>query len=438
MTRFPNPLQSFATARPDHVAVSGDAGTWTAAEWTDTVARAAQALDNRGIDPGDPVSVVASMDVDFLRTWQALWWLGAVPTLLGPDGHRHLAPGERLLDTAHVSTETPVAPVDWALGEPRLTLLTSGSTAAPKRITLTTEQLLFSAFGSSIRLGHLPTDRWLCCLPLHHMGGLSVFWRAMVLQITAVLHRRFDPDRVSRAIDDGDVTLVSLVPDMLRRLLDARGDRRFPGTLRALLIGGERCPEALVQRAADCGAPIALTWGMTETASQVATRFPGDYLLRPDAGPPLPFVRLSSSASGRLRVEGPIAPGGAFDTSDHGRIDAAGRVVIEGRTDGVIISGGENLSPGAIEAALLQHPAVVDATVVGIADSRWGQRPAAWVASADTSLDADALRQFCHQRLDRLHIPDRFWVTPSDAVPRTETGKADRHAIRRTLEGVHA
>src|SRR5690606_4255140 len=125
------------------------------------------------------------------------------------------------------------------------------------------------------------------CLPLNHVGGLSILYRCAWYATTVELHPRFDADAVSRSIDDG-ASLVSLVPTMLERVLDARRDRPFPPRLRAILLGGARTPEALVSRCRAIGAPVSLTWGMTEAASQVATRFPGDL----DGGgvPPLAFA----------------------------------------------------------------------------------------------------------------------------------------------------
>ncbi len=436
MTRIPNPLAALASARPEHVVLVWDEQRLTAAEWAREVASTAGLLRSQGVSEGDRIGLVSTGTREFVRAWWAAWWLGAVPVIAGSAQMSSQHGVQRWLDPDRLGPTMEAAPaVDWNLDDPRVGLMTSGSTATPKMVLLTGAQLVFSAFGSAVRLGHSPDDRWLCCLPLHHMGGLSVLWRCCALQTRALIHPRFDPARTSALIDAGEVTLVSLVPDMLRRLLDLR-QAPFPKSLRALLVGGERCPEVLLAAARELDAPVALTWGMTETASQVATRSPGDTAARPDSGTPLPFTKVSATQSGRLLIEGPIAPAGGFLSSDRGYLDTRGRVVVEGRADDVIISGGENIAPAAVEAALRQHPAVLEATVVPVDDPRWGHRPAAWVG-VSRSIDREALRRFCRERLPHFQIPDRVVITSCDAVPRTASGKADRAEIRRHLQGVH-
>jgi len=280
---------------------------------------------------------------------------------------------------------------------------------------LTTQQLVMSAFGSAIRLGHDPADRWLCCLPLHHVGGLSVLLRTASYGTTAILHPSFDPAAVAAA----DATMISLVPAMLERLLDGPG---LPKKTRVALIGGGPTRPALLARCA--GLPVALTWGMSEAASQISTRIPGD--LSPDGGVgfPLPFVRVCAADDGALWVFGPIV-GGRLDSADRGHVDPAGRVFVSGRRDDMIVSGGENIDPSKLEAALQSHPAVAEAAVAGVPSERWGMRPVAWlVPSGEARPDSETLRAHCQSRLRRFEIPDHFVWT--DALPRTALGKLTR------------
>ena len=148
---------------------------------------------------------------------------------------------------------------------------TSGTTAAPKPVELTYGNFLASALGSAVALGLDQAERWLCPMPLTHVGGLSIPIRSAIYATTAVLHGRFDTEAVlSELMDPGRrITLVSLVPTMLARLLDAGLSR--PPTLRWALLGGGPIAPALLERAQDAGVPVAPTYGMTEACSQIAT-----------------------------------------------------------------------------------------------------------------------------------------------------------------------
>jgi O-succinylbenzoic acid--CoA ligase len=313
--------------------------------------------------------------------------------------------------------------------EDRAVLMTSGSTGAPRPIPLTTGQIAMSAFGSAIRLGHHLNDRWLCCLPLHHVGGFSILQRAAFSATTVALHPRFVAARVANTIDNGSVSLVSLVPTMLERVLEVRGDTPFPETLRAILVGGAGVSEDLVDRCRQIRAPVSLTWGMTEAASQIATRFPGELDREGGAGTPLPFCRVEEDDEGVLVVRGPTVRG-TLRTNDRGHLDENGHVTVVGRHDDTIISGGENISPVEVESVLRSHPAVKDAVVVAFPHVRWGERHLALLVETPASPrpSDDELDSWCHQTLANFKVPDRYiWV---DEIPLGPLGKRPRKKAR--------
>lgn len=310
----------------------------------------------------------------------------------------------------------------------RLRLLTSGSTGTPKIVNLTERQLTASAEASQVRLGCSARDTWLCCLPLHHIAGLSILTRTGAAGGTAYLLPSFDPESVSQAIDRDGITMISLVPTMLRRLLDARSDRPFPATLRAILLGGAPAPDVVLQRCRDIDAPVALTWGMSETASQIATRTPGDLRPGPDVGLPLPGHRVFVE-NGRLGVEGPIAPNGRLLTADHGHLDDAGRVVVLGRGDALIISGGENVDPVRVADVLRSHPAIGDAVVVGMPDPDWGER----VCAVITGHPDEDLTPWLRARLEAHERPRQILML--DVLPRNTMGKIERSQLKALLSG---
>jgi geranylgeranyl pyrophosphate synthase/acyl-CoA synthetase (AMP-forming)/AMP-acid ligase II len=442
---LPNPLASAALARPLHPALECGARSWTARALVDAAALRAGGLLRAGVRAGEVVALEGPPDPEWVITLHALAWAGAVVAPLPPEAPEDertrlveaLGPAHRVGPGGLRWEEEgpPAAERFWPLDEPRLVLLTSGTTGAARRVTLTTGQLAFSAFGSALRLGHALHDRWLACLPLHHVGGLSVLLRCAWYATTVVLHERFEPARVAALLDAGQTTIVSLVPTMLERVLDARPERPFPASLRAVLLGGAPASASLVERCRELRVPLALTWGMSETASQVATRFPGDFAPDAGCGPPLAFARVEAGDAGALAIRGPLTPCGATHPSgDHGALDAQGRVHVTGRLDDVLISGGEKIAPRELVAVLERHPAVREAAVVAVSHPEWGQRPlAALVPREGLPLPDEAhLRAWCRERLSPFKVPDGFvWLAE---LPRNDLGKVSRQALRRHLD----
>ena len=312
----------------------------------------------------------------------------------------------------------PPAPIDAPPGTATV-IFTSGTTGEPKPVYLTAANHEASAIASAWNLGVDPGDRWLCCLPLWHVGGLSILHRSALYGTTAVLHDGFHAQRVREELESGGITQVSLVATMLRRLIDA-GLGEWP-TLRAALVGGGPVPSDLVEWAAGTGFPLIQTYGMTETASQVVT-----------GGRPLLGVDLEIAADGEILVSGPmVAPGatsedGWLHTGDRGRLDANGSLHVEGRLDDMIVTGGENVAAAEVEAALLSHPAVADAAVVGQPNPEWGEAVTAYVVLAAEASD-DELLTHCRQRLAAFKVPKS--VHRRDELPRNAAGKLLRRCL---------
>jgi O-succinylbenzoic acid--CoA ligase len=299
---------------------------------------------------------------------------------------------------------------------------TSGTTAAPKPVVLSRSNFQASALGSAVALGLDRAERWLCPMPLTHVGGLSIPIRSAIYATTAVLHGRFETEAVLNELMDPArrITLVSLVPTMLARLLDA--GLREPPTLRWALLGGGPIAPALLARAAQAGVPVAPTYGMTETCSQIAT-----------FGWPLPGAELRTAEGevlvrGAMVARGALADDGWLHTGDLGELDARGRLRITGRRAETIVTGGENVSPVEVEAVLLEHPSVADAGVFARPDPEWGEAVVAAVVPRDGSQVApEELRAFCASRLAGFKVPKAVEIR--QGLPRTESGKLLRREL---------
>ncbi|WP_277541272.1 class I adenylate-forming enzyme family protein [Haloarcula laminariae] len=343
-----------------------------------------------------------------------------------------------------------VTPAELSRDDTALILFTSGTTSDPKGVRLTLGNLVASATASAFRLGVVPGDRWLVCLPTYHMGGLAPFVRCVLYGSTAVVQREFDPAATAEAMAERSVTGVSLVPTMCKRLLDAGWEPT--DALRFVLLGGGPASADLVDRCERRGVPVCPTYGMTETSSQIATALPGTAFAHGGTvGQPLVNTTVTVLADGEpaepgqrgeLVVSGPTVTTGylddgetaaafsdrGFHTGDLGYRDGDGRLWVVGRADDRIITGGENVDAGAVAAAIRDRPGVEDAAVVGLPDEEWGQRVAALVAG---ETDAEAILDHCRAELARYEVPKTVQVV--DTLPRTPSGTVDREAVRRRL-----
>ena len=311
-------------------------------------------------------------------------------------------------------------------------VLTSGSTGTPRPIPLSYGNFLWNAVGSGFNIGVDPEDRWLCCVPLSHVAGLGIVMRSVIYGTAAVIHDGFDVDRVGEALEGDRITIASLVPTMLTRLLDAGADLSAP---RAILVGGGPVPEEPLEEAIAKGATVVQTYGLTETCSQVTTLAPADAQRKlGSAGRPLLTTHLRIQ-DGEILVQGPtVAPGSAdadgwLHTGDLGHIDEEGFLYVSDRIDDMIVSGGENVVPAEVEEVLLRHPQVAEAAVIGREDPEWQQAVTAVVVLENGSeVSPDELRRHCAESLAGFKVPKR--VELASALPRTPSGKVMRRALR--------
>ncbi|HWE60876.1 MAG TPA: AMP-binding protein [Chloroflexota bacterium] len=382
-------------------------------------------------------------------------------------------------------------------------MYTSGTTGRPKGVLLSYGNHWWGAIGSALTMGLHDDDRWLACLPLFHIGGLSILLRCAIYGIPVVFPDQpaasFDPEAVNRTLVEARATIVSVVSAQLQRMLDAglSGSAGAAASLRCVLLGGGPAPRPLLEECARRAIPVAQTYGLTEACSQVATLAPEDALRKlGSAGRPLLPTELridtaeqlhavtreedraeehahgeqghegganerarTSSADpagagtgtdfpvGEILVRGPtVTPGylmpdgdgatprratdaeGWLHTGDIGYLDHEGYLYVLDRRTDLIISGGENVYPAEVEAALLAHPAVAEAGVYGMPDPVWGQTVAAAVVMRPGMRASEAeLIAFCRERLAKYKVPAH--VERRETLPRNASGKLLRRQL---------
>ena len=359
---------------------------------------------------------------------------GTGPAILPLD--RNL-PASRLRETLAAFSPTAIVTaegIDRSAGGPgvaedvAVVLTTSGSTGVPKAAELTAAALLASARASLDTIGaRAAAGRWLCCLPTHHISGLGVLVRSLVSGVPPVFADHVD----AALIDAAGCDYVSLVPTQLRRLVEAGAPVDRFGTI---LLGGAAAPADLLDAAAAAGARVVTTYGMTETCGGCVYD-----------GVPLDGVKVATDAAGLIRIGGPVlfsgyrlAPDltaaaladGWFVTSDLGEVTAGGSVVLRGRADDVINTGGEKVVPAQVERALRDLASVSEAVVVGTPDPEWGERVTAIIVPADLAAPPSLarLRTELSGTLPRYSLP-RAVVSVAE-IPMLTSGKPDRLKLR--------
>jgi O-succinylbenzoic acid--CoA ligase len=448
-------LSIFAAAReaPDRLALIVGTARYTFSELAArTRARAAVLAASRS-----PLLLQPLLDLD------SLLWLYAASATGTPFFPLHAGTPrseQADLQTRSGARKPPAAPADGAAcfdelpvdPEQAFALLrTSGSSATPKIVILSRRAVLASAAASEGNLGSAADERWLLCLPLSHVAGLSIAVRMLAARRTVVL---LEPatagllDRVTDlccAIRDQRVTLLSLVPTVLERLLQS--GFAPPASLRAVLLGGAGCPIALAELAYRAGVPLLTSYGLTETGSQVVARPYADrhaplaqhrdsvssghalqgVELRIDGG--LIAIRTPALLSRYLDSATPALDGdGWLLTNDHGALGPNGELFVLGRSDLVIVTGGEKVNPEEVECALRTVPGILDACVCGRPCTEFGQQVVAVVVTpvGKAPLQLQELQTRLAPKLTRFQMP-RALVSAA-ALPQTASGKLDRRA----------
>lgn len=457
-------MRAAAAAAPGAAALVDGGRVVTWAELAEEVARAVAWLDREGWANPDRlagrgvqrpvVALTGDASAAGVVRLLALIETGLAPLVLHPRwtaAERAAAVATAgvvpILDSVEKWAATPAGPALAAPPDDERALaaiFTSGSAGTPRAAVLSRRAVVAAAAASAANLGWFEDDRWLLSLTPAHVGGLSVLTRALLARTAIVLAPAgpFDVGGFIETVAASRVTLASLVPTMLHRLLECTPVWTPPRALRAILLGGAAATPALLARAAERDLPVLTTYGLTETCAQVATQRPGAIDRDPrGATPPLPGVEVRIVA-GEIQVRGPslfsgyltpggidlpLEPGGWFATGDLGRVDEAGNLHVHGRSDDRIRSSGEGVDPHEIETVLLDFGGVAEACVFAVADEQRGEVVAAALVPAGPVLDLTGLAQHCSRRLAAFKRPRLVVVL--DRMPVAPSGKVARRAV---------
>lgn len=334
---------------------------------------------------------------------------------------------------------------------------TSGTTGKPKTVPLKRRQMYFAAASSANNFKPRVNHFWLLCLPLNHIGGISIILRSILYGSGIYRMRKFDKNMVSTFLSENTMfQAASLVPTMLKRLLD---DPIFQThkNFKAILLGGGPVDTDLLKTSTERGIPVVSSYGMTETCAQIAA----NPLLKPSGvyrpvksvgeifKPNTIEIRdeneqpLGANNPGTIWLKGPqvfdgyhsseaiysaFDEDGWFNTGDFGHINANGHLFIESRRTDLIITGGENVSPHEVEFELEKIDHILEAAVLGVNDKEWGQQVVAVVvAKTKEKLQTDDIQQKLKERIANFKIPKK--IVQASTLPRTESGKIIREKL---------
>jgi o-succinylbenzoate---CoA ligase len=455
-------LSVFAAAadEPAHAALVNRGRTLNYAGLADRSRAAVGWLRRRDLDGVLRVAIEANSTPTTLQMVHALMALGVPALLLHPrltEAERRaileearwptvVDPGWPGHPDARLAGRDPDPPPD---DERTLAIVhTSGTTGHPRGVVLSRRAFVAAADASAANLGWHHDDRWLLRLPVAHVGGLSVLTRCLLARRTVVLAGDAAPIQLMGILHRERVTLLSLVPTLLGRLLDLMPPRNLPPQLRAILVGGAAASPALLERAADRRWPVLTTYGLTETCSQVTTQEYGTVNRgQLGAGPPLPGTEVRIDDEGQILVRGdtlmsgyftphgletPFLDDGWFPTGDYGRLDGVGNLHVTGRRADRIVTGGENVDPAEVEQALERIQGIRQACVFGAPDEEWGEVVCAALV-AEPGLELETVRDALEHTLASFKRPRRIALV--DTLPTGRAGKVDRRAVAELAEG---
>ncbi len=468
---FDKTIKRFA----DHPALIDTQRTLSYRQFSQSILHSSRKLRRFGLGQGDRLAIVAPNSMQYVILLVAAWRSGVVAIPVNtrlpaarirenlnqvgcsaivldkslretnqfPDLATHYLDDIVSLQSENLSQDDEHQTV-LSLDQDATVIFTSGSSGSAKAVLHTFGNHYFNALGSNMNIPVHPGDRWLLSLPLYHVGGLAILFRALLGGGGVVIPDSRVP--LEKSIVELKATHISLVATQLYRLMQAGTAIDYLRKMKVILLGGSAIPSVLVKEAAGLGLPIFTSYGSTEMASQVTTTAPDDGPERlVTSGKLLPFRKMKIAPDGEILVRGrtlfrgyvtgnsvtqPDCEKGWFSTGDLGHFDDQDYLVVHGRKDNMFVSGGENIQPEEIERILGEMDGVADVVVVPVESEEFGQRPAAFIKMRGGEEREDRkFEEFLTGKLPRFKLPDYFFPWPEEG---DKPGmKIDRAEFRR-------
>jgi O-succinylbenzoic acid--CoA ligase len=472
---FSNFLRDRASLMPDKLALEFEDQKWTFHQMDEAAIYYGEKLKAVGIHHGETIAFYGKNSPETIFIIHALFYIGAKILFLNTrltnhelDWQLQHAKVEKLVsckkiqfdhvktisieDLHHVIGMNFTIKENFESDEVATIMYTSGTTGHPKAVLQSYGNHFHSAVSSCENLGLDGSDKWLCITPLYHISGLSIVFRSAIIGLSVYLQASFDVVATNHSIEEEGVTIASVVANSLGRMMNEV--THYPKNFKGMLLGGGPASAELLKRCSDYGVAVFLSYGMTETCSQIVTLRPEDVHRkmgsagRPISGCEVKIIKDNSKCqpglSGEIAVKGPnVTKGylygeksesfqnGWFYTGDIGYLDEEGFLFVQDRRSDLIISGGENVYPAEIESVLMSYPNVMDVGVVGYDDEKWGSVPVAFVV-LDKLISIEDLSCFCQKRLAKYKVPKKFFIVKE--LPRNATGKLLRKELREKLK----
>ena len=431
-------------SQPEAIFFSGDNYEVTFEELSYAMGGRTKSLAGVGITNGLRVAIILDDSRDIIEILLSCWQLGAIPVLVSSQStpmekdqflessQPHIIITNWEISEDLIPIDVPVFPIEELsqgfggcapsqlhdvskLDQTRLILFTSGSTGTPKAVQLTERNLIESATAWHEQLQFTRNDIYLNCLPMHHIGGISIFIRSFIYGFSSYQLNGFNIDAISNLIESKHITLISMVPTMLQRLLD-NTKNKLPQSLRGIIVSGGPSTESLMNRCITHDIPVYKSYGMTETSSGICGFWLHEYPSKYESVG-LPFLKTKFQVNESvLHVSGPTIMDGYFgeeaiqsclDTGDFASIDEEGFIYINLRRDVQIVTGGENVNPKEVEDILLSHPQITFAKVYGEPDEEWGQMV---VAEISTDLQTNEINEWVSGKISEYKIPKVYYL----------------------------
>jgi len=431
-------------SQPEAIFFSGDNYEVTFEELSYAMGGRTKSLAGVGITNGLRVAIILADSRDIIEILLSCWQLGAIPVLVSSQStpmekdqflessQPHIIITNWEISEDLIPIDVPVFPIEELsqgfggcapsqlhdvskLDQTRLILFTSGSTGTPKAVQLTERNLIESATAWHEQLQFTRNDIYLNCLPMHHIGGISIFIRSFIYGFSSYQLNEFNIDAISNLIESKHITLISMVPTMLQRLLD-NTKNKLPQSLRGIIVSGGPSTESLMNRCITHDIPLYKSYGMTETSSGICGFWLHEYPSKYESVG-LPFLKTKFQVNESvLHVSGPTIMDGYFgeeaiqsclDTGDFASIDEEGFIYINLRRDVQIVTGGENVNPKEVEDILLSHPQITFAKVYGEPDEEWGQMV---VAEISTDLQTNEINEWLSGKISEYKIPKVYYL----------------------------